>query len=338
MEGMERNSQPTKGEQIDSVGLLSWGANSYGQLGQGHKEDQLAPVETAKTCVPCIPSPGIITGGGGHTLMVAANGSLWVCGSNSHGQLGLGHREDIGVLTQVNHPFNSRITHIAGGWDFTVACSEEGSMYTWGGNAFCQLGRKMAEKWSGVPEKVELPAGSSVVSVAAGLRHALAVTVDGSLFAWGHNKKGQACHVTGDDDKVLKAFPLPQKLNLPIKGKAVQVIAGAYHSGVLTETGKVYSWGRADYGQLGRSCDGPCDHVPRPVAGMEGVQRLVCGSEHCLASSDDGRLLCWGWNEHGMCGTGDESDVTMPVQVALPAKRTLTIGCGAGHSFAFVSR
>ena len=41
------------------------GANSYGQLSQGHKEDQLTPGETRAT--KCIPQ--VITGGGGHTLV-----------------------------------------------------------------------------------------------------------------------------------------------------------------------------------------------------------------------------------------------------------------------------
>ena len=48
--------------------------------------------------------------------------------------------------------------------------------------------------------------------------------------------------------------------------------------------------------------------------------------------------MCWGWNEHGICGTGDENNVPLPTQVALPAKRITSIGCGAGHSFALVSR
>ena len=54
--------------------------------------------------------------------------------------------------------------------------------------------------------------------------------------------------------------------------------------------------------------------------------------------SEEGKLMCWGWNEHGICGTGDENNVPLPTQVALPAKRITSIGCGAGHSFALVSR
>ena len=51
----------------------------------------------------------------------------------------------------------------------------------------------------------------------------------------------------------------------------------------FSESGQVYTWGRADYGQLGRSCDRLCDHEPKPVPGVQGVCRIACGSEHNLA-------------------------------------------------------
>ena len=50
--------------------------------------------------------------------------------------------------------------------------------------------------------------------------------------------------------------------------------------------------------------------------------------------------MTWGWNEHGICGTGDETvNVHQPGVVAkLHDKRISVIGCGGGHSFAFVKR
>ena len=49
--------------------------------------------------------------------------------------------------------------------------------------------------------------------------------------------------------------------------------------------------------------------------------------------------MTWGWNEHGICGTGDEIDIHLPGVVArLQGSRVRVIGCGGGHSFAVVSR
>jgi len=55
----------------------------------------------------------------------------------------------------------------------------------------------------------------------------------------------------------------------------------------------------------------------------------------------DGRLLSWGWNEHGMCGTGGEQDVTSPLPVRLlqdSSHTPLLIGTGAGTSFVLVQK
>ena len=55
----------------------------------------------------------------------------------------------------------------------------------------------------------------------------------------------------------------------------------------------------------------------------------------------DDRVLTFGWNEHGMCGTGNEENVhvancvtlTVDSEQSLP----LLIGSGAGHSMALVT-
>ncbi|KAK7799544.1 hypothetical protein U0070_012761 [Myodes glareolus] len=51
-----------------AAALFCWGANSYGQLGLGHKEDVLLPQQLSNFCEPgCIRS---VTGGGGHSAAV----------------------------------------------------------------------------------------------------------------------------------------------------------------------------------------------------------------------------------------------------------------------------
>lgn len=52
-----------------------------------------------------------------------------------------------------------------------------------------------------------------------------------------------------------------------------------------------------------------------------------------------GSVMTWGWNEHGICGTGDEININLPGVVAkLQGSRVSVIGCGGGHSFAVVGR
>lgn len=54
----------------------------------------------------------------------------------------------------------------------------------------------------------------------------------------------------------------------------------------------------------------------------------------CLFVSEDGNVLTWGWNEHGICGTGDEVNVHQPRIVSLPEGYcAVLVGCGGGHIF-----
>jgi alpha-tubulin suppressor-like RCC1 family protein len=55
----------------------------------------------------------------------------------------------------------------------------------------------------------------------------------------------------------------------------------------------------------------------------------------CLLLSGTGRIVSWGWNEHGNCGTGTQEDVRVPTSVEMSImQKALFVGTGAGHSFA----
>lgn len=61
----------------------------------------------------------------------------------------------------------------------------------------------------------------------------------------------------------------------------------------------------------------------------------VCMQTVLMLLSGTGRIVSWGWNEHGNCGTGTEEDVRVPTPVGIDIKQTtVTVGTGAGHSFA----
>uniref|UniRef100_A0A8C6I9P4 Secretion regulating guanine nucleotide exchange factor n=1 Tax=Mus spicilegus TaxID=10103 RepID=A0A8C6I9P4_MUSSI len=391
--------------------LFAWGANSYGQLGLGHKEDVFLPQQLSDFCqTGCIKS---VTGGGGHSAVVTDGGDLFVCGLNKDGQLGLGHTEEVLRFTICNPLLGCPIRQVACGWDFTIMLTEKGQVLSCGSNAFGQLGVTHGPRKCVVPQAIEC-LREKVVCVAAGLRHALAttgvlamewskgagldvgvswwrrgvhiciatgsvfqwgtglassgrrlcpgqnlplfltakepsrVTDTGELYVWGRNKHGQLA-------SRAVFLPLPQRIEAHCfqDEKVTAVWSGWTHLVAKTETGKVFTWGRADYGQLGRRLEspeaqkpveqdsslafqGPQNSVPSPLHCLTGATEISCGSEHNLAVIRD-KCCSWGWNEHGMCGDGTESNVWTPTPVqALPPSpsRLLLVGCGAGHSLA----
>ncbi|XP_070828582.1 secretion-regulating guanine nucleotide exchange factor [Chaetodon trifascialis] len=379
--------------------IYSWGANSYGQLGQGDAEDQSDP---RLSDIAALQSRGVraLSGGGGHSVVITENGEVFVCGQNHRGQLGLGHNADISTL-QLCPSLKQRATKVACGWDFTLLLTDCGRVLACGSNAFGQLGVGQTVTHSADLQAVE-NLKEPVVSVAAGLRHSLAVTDSGCVYQWGsglfsHAKRAlspgpvpshlnstvpslvpgldqKASHMvtagavhcvclTGDGDlfvwgsnkhgqltttEPFLASPTHVKRSLLGGEKVLHVWSGWTHVVAQTETGRVFTWGRGNYGQLGRQASnsqtperqsaGPSAEggnqeacFSAEVKVLHGATQIACGSEHNLAIVG-GRLLSWGWNEHGMCGDGSQTDVFQPQLV--PALRPLLIGCGAGHSMA----
>ncbi|XP_048217064.1 secretion-regulating guanine nucleotide exchange factor isoform X6 [Perognathus longimembris pacificus] len=294
-----------------AAALFSWGANSYGQLGLGHKEDVLLPQQLKDFCKPgCVRR---ITGGGGHSAVVTDEGGFFVCGLNKDGQLGLGHTEDVLCFTLCKYLLGCPVQQVACGWDFTIILTDLGN--------------------------------SKATHVLAGSDHSASLTDAGELYVWGRNKHGQLA--------TQAAFlPLPQKIEAHWfqNEKVTAVWSGWTHLVAQTESGKVFTWGRADYGQLGRKLESnegqklekqdpsfcllPLNSTPSSLHCLTGAAEISCGSEHNLAVIG-GACYSWGWNEHGMCGDGTEVNVWIPKPVqGLPSASGLLVGCGAGHSLA----
>ncbi|XP_073738958.1 secretion-regulating guanine nucleotide exchange factor isoform X6 [Callorhinus ursinus] len=363
---MER--EPSASEAAPAAAaLFAWGANSYGQLGLGHKEDVLLPQQLNDFFKPeCIRR---ITGGGGHSAVVTDGGGLFVCGLNKDGQLGLGHTEDVLYFTACPSLLGCPIQQVACGWDFTIiltAPEREGCLHCCWTEAcfscYSKWYRVPVGDWFGIIWTAVVPWADSP-----------------TVFDGKGTKQSDSCN---PGCPLLAGCEAPCFLSGLENSKATCVLAGSDHSASLTETGKVFTWGRADYGQLGRKlesredwklqsqdpshpCSGPPKNMPSFLPCLTGaaefceigavfqflpmknlrflekrlgfskVMELVsCGSEHNLAVIG-GTCYSWGWNEHGMCGDGSEADIRAPKPVqALRSSLGLLVGCGAGHSLA----
>ena len=131
----------------------------------------------------------------------------------------------------------------------------------------------------------------------------------------------------------VNAFELKlPPLSAPIK----KVSCGWTHVVILLEDGKVCSWGRDDYSQLGEvthDTECPVREVQLTAADIE------VGSEHCLAvRSSDKAIMSWGWNEHGNCGNGSVQNVANPTKVVFekPYNDVISFCSASGHNFAYV--
>jgi len=122
------------------------GANSAGQLGNGSNAvSQHAFFPVQNIGFPVVPYVAIAAGDS-HSVALKADGSIWSMGNNTSGQLGIGSTDpDIfnpvvhAVPVRENSTANDWVTISAGG-RHSVALKADGSLVSWGENAFGQLG------------------------------------------------------------------------------------------------------------------------------------------------------------------------------------------------------
>lgn len=193
---------------------------------------------------------------------------------------------------------------------------------------------------------IELPFGRKAAMVAAGEQHALVLTSDGCVFAWGGNSDGQAgtgerCHAALPPACV--AGPLsPHEPTSPLGRPCVHVSAGARHSAAVTSSGELLTWGWGLYGQLGHGDEADATE-PQPVRRLGGLRVIgaACGLAHTVAWTEDGAAYAWGANEHGQLGLGDDGMARLQPELidshALAKEHITKVSCGARHTAVLTS-
>lgn len=274
-------------------------------------------------------------GGSGNDLVLQwADNFVAAWGLNNHGQLGNGGTLDQAVPVVAERADGKTVFAVAAGYLHSVALLHDGTLAAWGYNVQGQLGLGHQQ-----PSQVATPvvsggalAGKTVVAIAAGAFHNLALCGDGTVVSWGSNNHGQL----GTGDRVMRNAPVVVEPVGALAGKrVVAVAAGYYHSLALCDDGSVTGWGYNDEGELG---NGGTTTALIPVAvdvsgslAGKSVSRIAAGQYHSLALCTDGTLVAWGYNGLGQIGDGTTTDRHSPVEVDLTGAAG-RIAAGGSHS------
>ena len=137
------------------------------------------------------------TGSGSYTIAAKSDGTVYTWGANYFGQLGNGNTgtsSNVPVAVNTSGVLNGKtITQVAAGRSCSIALASDGTVYTWGNNAFGQLGNGNYTD-SNVPVAVNTSgvlSGKTITQVAAGYSHSIALASDGTVYTWGYNSDGQ---------------------------------------------------------------------------------------------------------------------------------------------------
>ena len=273
----------------------------------------------------------LVSAGQDHTCGLTANGEVYCWGSNEDGQLGIGSVDKLPHPKPVRLPSAVRFKYLTTGYRHTCALALDGLAYCWGANDSGQLGNGSIQ---GSTTPVRVPGTLVFDSLSAGGTHTCAVTKAGRGYCWGGNWHGQlGIGSLNGEEKYSCCRTQPTAI---VGGLSfLQISAGGIHTCGLTEEGKAYCWGIANFGRLGLGRTNLIN-LPTPTLVRSGLkfQSISLGGFFTCGLIKTKLAYCWGASSDGQLGIElpvAEQDV--PVQVS-GSRHFLMISCGNNHTCA----
>ena len=329
---------------ISAGKVYCWGANDYGQLGNGDTTGatQYSPV--------AVDTSGVLNGktitqissiDRGATIALASDGTAYTWGLNSYGQLGNGDTTGANqyspVAVDTSGVLNGKtITQISsGGHSAITALASDGTVYSWGLNDYGQLGNgdtTGANQYSPVAVVTSgVLNGKTITQISSdsyGTRIALAS--DGTVYGWGRNDDGQLGN--GDTIGANQYSPVAVVTSGVLNGKTItHLSSGGYGTTIaVASDGTVYSWGLNNYGELGNGDTTGANRYSPVAVDTSGVlngktitQISSGGYGTIIAVASDGTAYTWGHNLFGQLGNGDTTGANRYSPVAVDTSGVL---------------
>ncbi len=214
-----------------------------------------------------------VSAGGAHSIALLSNGQAMSWGSDTEGQLGINNAQTtyyipttVCIAPAYATPTGNGtqalvgVTAIAAGGSHslfltngTTANGTSAQVWASGNNGYGQLGNGNTTNQSGV---VPVSITGTVLAIAAGLDHSLALVDDGShvtgtVWAWGYNYYGQ---LGNGGALTFTPFTSPAQVlksdSTALTG-ITTIVAIGNHNLAVDSNGQLWTWGDNGYGELG---------------------------------------------------------------------------------------
>jgi hypothetical protein len=243
--------------------------------------------------------------------------------------LGTGNNKDALLPTLVDVPVKQdktgKLVRIAAGYHHSMVLTDAGRIYSWGTGDVGQLGHGPTLKRTMSPTLISVASEERFVAISASEHHSVALTDEGRVFSWGHNRWKQLGHDLSSPDKTHTPQAVPTSVTFS------RITAGSAHTlAISKDQNQLYYWGRL-------VLVSECISSPKLLDTCASVSFCDISSRvnHCLALTKTGELWAFGYNEFGQCGVGTFSPVFQPTMS--PVQNGLkfsSIVAGGNHSLA----
>lgn len=267
-----------------------------------------------------------------HSYFVLHIGRVYMCGSRNQENAQDGHSVQGGGIRRIEG-VPEKITAAAAGIEHVLLLGESGSVYGMGRNSSGQLGLGHYRNM-GHPVRIDcLP--EKITQVAAGGNYSMFLSESGMVYACGSNQVGEL------GIKGIKMLNTPAAMCMPeeLAGETISTIAaGKWHSALLTASGKVFTCGFNQHGQLGM---GHVEtlyslkrvHINNNIGHEEKAVQIALGMAHTLVLTERGQVYVFGDNRCGQLGIGETELASRPVRLVKIDKMITNIFAGEFCSF-----
>lgn len=301
--------------------LYGWGANIYGQLGNGTNISTITPVAVTGMTNVRYYSTGYCMGA------IKNDNTAWVWGVNHSSYLYSG-------FTNTPQMVLIAVKFLDAGQGGCVFVKNDSTVWSVGSNYFGSFGNgTISHVASTVP--IQMTGIHNAVRVANSSLANIILLADGSVMVAGSNSfYGSSTYGIGilgnngtQSDKALVPIPIAGLKNI-VDIKAIRFAAIA-----LDSAGNVYTWGYNDYGFIG---NGTTDHFSLTPIKLPTLKNIVAISGcndglHFLALDKDHNCYAWGGNVWGEMGIDNRSTPLSPILVATNVNDIM-----AGETFSYI--
>jgi len=277
--------------------LLGTGDNEKGQLGIGSTADE----STFTQEITFAEEWNVFSAGLNHALAIKQDGTLWVTGDNTFGQLGLGFASNTPEEIYIQVGDEDDWLFVAAGGNFSVAIKSDFTLWSSGGNDFGQLGLGTFDNVSVFTQ--ELLGFTDWVGVDCGIGYAMAMRGDNdpeagkTIYGVGDNGDGQLGTNTGTNE-----LDFVEETNLTRDW--VSSSAGLAFTMAIDDTKKLWATGDNESGQFGRG--DKASEIDFTQIGTNNWSAVACGDEFTYVIEDiTKKVFAAGLNTNGQLAQGD---------------------------------
>ena len=281
--------------------VWSCGRNNFSQLGLGDTAHRYTFTQVT-TNADDIKS---VYCGGYHTLILKNDGTLWGCGDNSYGQLGLGDTANRNTFTQITTNTDN-IKSVCCGYYHTFILENDGTLWSCGRNNYGQLGLgDTTDRNTFIQATTN---ADDIKQIYCSWYYTIILKNDGTLWECGRNNVGQLG--LGDSNNRTTFTQITTNTN-DIKS----IYCGWNHTFILKNDGTLWGTGYNAYGQLGLGDNSHRYTFTQITTNTDNVKSVYCGGNHTFILKNDGTLWGCGWNNYDQLGLGGGGNRTTFTQV-----------------------